>query len=477
MRDLHLPLEDSPHSKYLRISAAIRDAVRDGRLVQGEALPSTRTLAAYWDCNRHTVARALQDLCLEGYLDATERQGFRVRAGIPRRPPEQEREFVALELGRPAPDVPPAHPAAGKGVFNLQSGTVDLRLFPMREFKSHLHDVLARRPAVLLGHDDSRGHGPLREGIAESLRRLCGLAGVDVVVTHGAQEALACCAFQCLAPGDAVAVEHPGYPYGWETFRLAGASVVPVPVDAHGMRTDALAELLRNNPRVRLIYTTPLHQYPTGVLMSQERRRHLYELACAHRIPIIEDDYDHQFHYSSPPPPPLAASDPAGVVLYVGSFSKVLYPSLRIGFIATPRPELARNLAKFRRTLSRRVGNLEANALAHWMREGGFERHVRRLARTLSRRNSFVRQWIAQNAPRWRMESGESEGGLSLWLDMGEETMVLAERARKTGVLVSPEADFRRDGVIGNHLRLGFAGHDEAELAQAMERLMRAASA
>ena len=226
------------------------------------------------------------------------------------------------------------------------------------------------------------------------LRKLRGIALRDIIVTNGAQEAFYLIARLLLQAGDLVAVENPGYPQAWRAFRTAGAQLVGLDVDSDGMTPEALRRLVRRR-RVRLIYLTPLHQFPTTASLPPDRRRRLYEIAAHEGIPIIEDDYDHEFHYRHQPQAPMASDDPRGIVIYVSTFSKILFPAMRLAFVSASS-EVIDRLTRYRDTVHGQSNGVIQDALAAWMREGGFERHLRRMAQAYRRRRD---QMAASTSP------------------------------------------------------------------------------
>jgi GntR family transcriptional regulator/MocR family aminotransferase len=296
--------------------------------------------------------------------------------------------------------------------------------------------------------------------------------GREIVITHGSQEGIFLAAQSFIRPGDRVAVEALGYPPAFEAFRMAGAQLVPIPVDGEGMQTSVLAQRVRAG-KIAMIYTTPLHQYPTTVTMSPVRRRELYQIAARARIPIIEDDYDHEFHYECQPIAPLASDDPKGIVIYVSSFSKVLLPSIRLGFLAVP-PELADHFVALRRLTTRQNDALVQETIARWMEDGGFERHLRRTRRLYrERRDAVVHEVEAlASAGRTKWSCQIPDGGMTLWLHVGEDSEKLAKRAAKLGIALDAEQRFRLDGQKGTHFRLGFARHTPSEAREGL-RLLR----
>jgi GntR family transcriptional regulator / MocR family aminotransferase len=292
-------------------------------------------------------------------------------------------------------------------------------------------------------------------------------------VTRGSQMALHLVARALITPGEWVAVEALGYRPAWEAFTAAGATLMPLPVDEGGLRIDKLEALLAKGP-VRAIYVTPHHQYPTTAGLAPGRRLALLELARRARIAIVEDDYDHEFHYDGRPILPLASADDSGVVVYVGTLSKVLAPGLRIGYLSAPRPFLDRVLAN-RVYVDRQGDHAIEWAVAELMEDGEVERHIRRSRREYEMRRGVLVESLTR-ALSERLSFRIPAGGTALWARVAAEVdvTVWARRALEKGVAVQTAQEFAFDGRPRPYLRLGFAQLDPFELREATRRLASA---
>ncbi len=463
MRELNLTLVDSDEPKYLRLAEAIRRAIEAGQLQPGELLPSTRQLADRHDAHRHTVMNALAELVAEGWLESEPGRGYRVVAGLPR--------YFNAENPPVGTSVPVEQPR-----YAFPSGQPDLRLFPTDEYYAILREVLRDSdPLALLGYDDPSGCSDLILQLAHYLRRLRDISSPEIVITNGSQEGLFLIAKLLVRPGDTVAVEEIGYSPGWDALKLAGGKLVGIPVDRQGLVPEALETLARTT-RVAAVYVTPLHQYPSTVTMPLERRRDLYQVAHRYGIPILEDDYDHEFHYRSRPLAPLRSRDPEGLVYYTSTFSKVVYPSARLGFVVLPPGQGAR-CAELKRITTRQSNTLVQLAQARWMEGGGFERHLRRMRRAYQLRLSCM----AGALERGRQELGLPlsfelpDGGMSMWVDFGVDSAELVRRAQASGVAVRPGSSYRLDEGASTYLRLGFASSEPDEIEKGIDILCRQA--
>jgi GntR family transcriptional regulator/MocR family aminotransferase len=266
-----------------------------------------------------------------------------------------------------------------------------------------------------------------------------------------------------------VAVEAYGYRPAWEAFRLAGAELAPVAVDDGGLRVDAL-ESLAKKKKVRAVYVTPHHQYPTTVTLPAARRLALLDLARRARFAIIEDDYDHEFHYDGRPTLPLASADDGTRVVYVGTLSKVLAPGLRIGFLVAPRALLERAMAL--RAFVDRQGDLAVErAVAELIEDGLLARHTRKMRRLYRERRDALARALEEKLP--ELSFALPSGGLAIWARAKKRIDVdaWATRAEKKGVLVHTARRFTFDGHAEPRLRLGFAPLDPPKLREAVKHL------
>ncbi|CAN5708378.1 PLP-dependent aminotransferase family protein [soil metagenome] len=478
-------LDDDPETPlFVRLARAIAADVSRGRFRRGDRLPGARTLARTLGIHRNTVAMSYAELEAQGWIVVA--QGARPRiaedlGAAPRRfggaPREVMPACAAFELGG---IVPPAWRPRPHARLELFGGVPDARLFPREIFVRAYRRVASRAPRSSWDYtDDPRGHAALREAMARRLGHARALAATaaDVLVTRGSQMALALVADMLVAPGDAIAVEDPGYLPAWAAFRQRGASLHPIPVDGRGISIEALAAVA-SRERLRAVYVTPHHQYPSTVSLAPARRQELLALARTHRFAIIEDDYDHEFHYDGRPLLPLASADRHGSVIYVGTLSKILAPGLRTGVVVAPKAIIDR-LASLRIALDRQGDPILEAALAELLEDGEIDRHVRKTTRIYAARREVLMSELRRafgDALEWTVPSG----GMALWAktQSGVSESIDVDRwcadALARGVLVQPGRGFRFHRGADPHVRLGFARLEEAELREAVSILHRA---
>ena len=475
--DANLPL-------YVQLVRAVVREIRRGRFSPGHRLPSSRRLADALGVHRNTVLGAYCELELEGWIETRPATGTFVCGELPTgrgqrsgRPPKsrpRDREALGFSLPRSpfAPFDPLVAGEAHRMPFPLVGGSPDLRLVPTAALARAYRRAVRSPRALALAYGDAQGHPRAREAVAAMLSATRGLsiAGEDVLITRGSQMAVDLLARALLQPGDRVAVEAWGYRPAWEALKVHGARLVPIPVDADGIRVDRLEQAAARS-RIRAVYVTPHHQYPTLATLSASRRLALLEFARRHRIVVIEDDYDHEFHYEGRPVLPLASADEHGVVVYVGTLSKVLAPGLRLGYLVAPQ-SLVEHATQFRLYLDRQGDHAVEVAVAELIEDGEVQRHAHRMRRIYRARRDAMVDALADrlgSLVSYRIPGG----GMALWVEAngGVDVDAWADRARQQGVLVQPGRIFAFNGRPQPFLRIGYASLDEEELCEAVRRL------
>lgn len=462
---------------FLQIARAIADDARRGRLRPGDVLPGSRTLAADLGVHRNTVLAAFRELASEGWIETRAAGGTFVSRELPE--PRPRRFAPKVEpIGRLGFDLPEPQaatwqvPEYPRGTLVLASGSPDARLVPTAPLARAYRRALKLSGARVLSYGDPRGAPALRQALAAMLSHLRGLPAdpSSFVITRGSQGAIDLFARAVVRPGDVVAVEALGYRPAWSAFEVAGARLAPIPVDASGLRVDALAELITRE-RVRALYLTPHHQYPTTVTLSPGRRLELLELARAHRLAILEDDYDFEYHFEGRPVLPLASADRAGVVVHVGTLSKILAPGLRIGFVVAP-PSLLERIVALRTVIDRQGDLAVEHAIAELLDDQEVQRHVRRVRRLYrERRDALVEALRDKLGSAVNVEP--PAGGMALWvrIDPSIDVDAWAARAVEHGVAFMPGRAYAFDGRARSAARMGFAALDPRELREAAKRL------
>jgi GntR family transcriptional regulator/MocR family aminotransferase len=333
--------------------------------------------------------------------------------------------------------------------------------------------VIRGRDLGVLGYGDPRGHLRLRRALASMLVATRGLriGADDVLATRGSQMGLELISRVLGGPGAVVAVEALGYRPAWRALAATGAELVPVSVDAEGLVVAELERVAERRP-LRAVYVTPHHQYPTTATLSASRRLALLELGRRKRFAIIEGDYDHEFNYQGRPVLPLASADDAGVVVYLGTLSKILAPGLRLGYLVAPAQVLERCVVE-RQRIDRQGDLVTECAVAELLEEGELQRHVRRVRRIYQSRRDALVEALQRHLP-GRLSAEPPPGGMALWARAeGVDVERWAERAAAHGLGLYTARWFAFDGQPRPFIRLGFAVRSAEEMAQAIERLAR----
>ena len=442
----------------------LRGRILTGELAAGVRLPASRELARLLGVSRNTVTAAYEQLLAEGFLDSRPGDGTYV---VPVTQALTAPDATVRATPAPPASVPPGAPCA----FRVGLPAVDL--FPFATW-ARLQQRFWRQPEpALLGYREPGGEPRLRRLLCAYLRQARGLvcAPEQILITNGAQQAIELCARLLLAPGAQAAMEDPGYRAAALALQSGGARLQGVPVDDAGL----VVEHLARQPDCRLVYVTPSHQYPSGAVLSLPRRLALLDWARQADGWIVEDDYDGEYRYQGAPLAPLAALDRHGRVLYVGTFSKIAFPGLRLGYLVAP-PALVPALLELQRAGIRHLDSATQTVMADFIEQGHFQRHIRRMRRAArSRRDALLAGWpeVAGCAT-----PGVPVAGLHLCLPVASlpREAELVAQAAAVGVELNalsrywlPEGPTPPDARAG--LVLGFAAVPEAQIEQALARL------
>jgi GntR family transcriptional regulator/MocR family aminotransferase len=450
-----------------------REAILDGRLRPGQRLPSTRTLTHELGISRMPVVLAFEQLVAEGYVES------RVGAG----------SFVSSELRTPAPPAgrPPRPPRPGRrriprealsaaaepwldlhGPFRAVHPAID-------EFPVELWARLVARRARLMSrrqmmYGDAMGLVPLREALAEYLRtvRSVRCTAQQIMIVSGSQQALALASRALLEPGDAAWIEEPGFPGARDALTLAGARLVSVPVDDDGL--DVAAGIARA-PAVSAAYVTPSHQYPLGVVMSAPRRLQLLDWARRSGAWLLEDDYDSEYRYDNQPIASLQGLDGDRRVIYIGTFSKVLFPALRVGYLVIP-PDLVARFRRIRAIMDNSPAPLHQVVLHDFIRDGHFARHIRRMRGIYAeRRRALVAAIERELGDTVRIAGDRAGMHLVMLLPPGARDRDIAVRAARRGISVIPLSSCYASPRPRPGLVLGYGTTRVPEIGDAVRQL------
>ncbi len=485
---MRIPLDrDSTTPLYLQIIEFLRDEIQSGGLLPETRLPSTRKLAESLGVNRITVTNAYAELEAEGLIYGKTGSGYYVSEPIPSGPRDKpgtapSKDWPLWQQSLLSRGWTPVQSemdrltltVQGSDVISFSQGVGESRLFPADDFRKALQVVLRRDGAEALGYGDRIGYPPLRETISHILAG----QGVparpeNILITSGSQQAVSLVAHLLLRPGDVVLVESPSYVGVIDLFRSLDVRLLGVPVDEQGMRTDAVEDALRTS-HPKLIYTIPTFHNPTGVCMSGQRRRQLIDLADRYNVPILEDDFAGDLRYGGRTQPALKALDPGGQVIYVSTFSKMLAPGLRVGFLATEGPVFDR-LVSCKRANDLATSNLIQRALEEYITVGRYQAHLRRACQIYGQRRDVMMAALEKHMP-----AGATwvrpQGGLFVWIKLPDELSAneLYPLAGEERVTFTPGSFFYPGARHQPYMRLNVVMNPQEVIEEGIRRLGRA---
>jgi len=444
-----------------QIYRQLRERILDGRLRSGERLPASRELADELAIARKTVTNVYDLLISEGFLDTRVGSGTFVADGISESESIRQTTsplVVPEQWDRMAASLKIAHPEVP---FDFNVGVPDVSRFPFPIWRSIVNSrsrLLARNARE---YANPRGFAPLRAAISKytGFTRAVRCDPSDVVITNGAQQAFDLICRVLVRPGTVVAMEHPGYDRARLLFEMHGAELAEVPVDAEGLVVDKLP------PDARVVYVTPSHQFPSGVSMSLARRLALLEWASKRGAAIIEDDYDTEFRFAARPLDSLQSLDRHGVVLYVGTFSKVLFPAVRIGFVVAPDP-IKRAIVVARELTDWHGSILMEATLARFIDDGHLARHIRKMRRIYAGRRAALLKNIGERLFEGvRVYTGPAGLHVGAILKCRLSAEELSTRAFNSGVRIM---SYSGDGVA-----FGYGAIEESDIDPGMQILER----
>lgn len=444
---------------HRRLYEAMRRAMLDGKLLAGERLPSSRDLARDLSVSRNTVVSAIGQLTVEGYLVSRVGSGTFVSDNLPKPAvrPRIRNTVQRPQLSHRGGALVSQFSASSLEVQPFTPGITDFSAFPVALWQRLQNKHWRMTYPDMLDYSASGGYAPLRRAVADYLRvfRSVQLEPQQVIITSGTQQSLTLCAQMLADQGDTVWVEDPAYWGAAKAFVATGLRLHPVAVDEEGIAPRPRDE--EHPPR--LIYVTPSHQYPTGAVMSVQRRQHLLDVARLHKAWVLEDDYDSEFRFSGPPISSLEGLDRDERVLYMGTFSKVLYPGLKLGYLVVPK-ELVAPFKQVHYDLNR-PGQLPLQAaLAEFIDMGHFASALRRARVSYAQRRQCLLDALRPGLGDAVRVSGAEQGlHLCLRLPAGLDDQALAQRIARAGLTVRPLSGYclERTDLSGLVIGYGYA--------------------
>ena len=470
---------------YRQVISGIVGLIDGGTLGPGDRLPSTRSLARHLGINRFTVYRSYEELQALGYVESTPGSYTTVRKRA-KLAAERAAEAGSIAWGKTVGRradrlhgefgrylVEPVVPRERTDIVNLSRLEPDGRLFPLKDFQRAVNQVLAAKGSEIMRYGSPQGYAPLREYIATRLR-IHGVAAspANVLLTNGAQQALDLIFRLFAEDGRTVACEAPTYSAVLPLMKFSGLAIRDVPMRDDGMDLDRLEELL-DARRIAFVYTVPNFQNPTGITTSQEHRERLLSICERSRVPLVEDGFEEEMKYFGKAVLPIKSMDRRQVVIYVGTFSKVLCPGIRVGWI-TAHEECIQRLTAIRRFADLSSSLFTQAVVERFCRDGYYEAHLKRVHRVFRRRMETALEAMERHFPS-TVTWTKPAGGYTIWIKLGGrmEDAVMREEMIRFGVSASLGRFFFSSGKRDDHLRISISALNETEIAVGIERLGR----
>jgi GntR family transcriptional regulator / MocR family aminotransferase len=487
--DLAVTLDDaSAVPLHRQLYQELRRSILSGRLSPGHRVPSTRALARSLGVSRTTVTQCYEDLISEGYLQAAPGSGTFVCHHLPEELLKAVPIVLSSKLARPTTptlslsaygnrvlDCTQSQTAAKEARISFKHWRPAFDQLPLRQWRRLVsRNSRTRRRAIFDYSDDSFGCERLREAIAGYVARSRAVRCEpdQVFICSGAQRAVDIVTRVLIDPGEGVAMEDPGYLGARQIFVAQGAKLLPVPVDESGIVVEELKA--RTTSKIKLVYVSPSHQFPTGVLLSLSRRLELLDWATRQDAFVIEDDYDSEYRYGGRPVPALQGLDQNDRVIYIGTFSKVLFPALRLGYLIAPQP-LVEILARAKWLVDRQSPMIEQYALTDFINEGHLERHIRRM-RTLyeSRRKTFVDALSAHLGRRVSILGDNAGMHLMARFTTGFDDTELIARAAQRELEIVSARPYYLDAKYKGEFIFGYSNLSERKIQEGIRKLSQA---
>jgi GntR family transcriptional regulator / MocR family aminotransferase len=475
-----------PEPLHQQLYRQIRDELISGSFNSNSSrLPSSRALASDLGIARLTVKAAFEKLQAEGYLQTRKGSGTFVAHPLPETflnaPTTQNQRPVCptVRLADRVKKLPDSRAGrdfdfgiAGRPGVSFVPALAALDEFPIEIWERLRTQVLARKGAHLLQYASSRGDADLRKAVSTYL---CDFRGArchpdQIIITAGTQQAMMISAMALISTGEVAWIEDPGFYQARRAFHFAGAKVVPRPVDSEGI-------VITHPPRhlsPKLIYVTPSHQFPLGMTMSLARRTELINFARTHDAYIFEDDHNSEFRFAGPPLPCLQGLDNSGRVIYAGTLSKILYPSLRLGYLLAPE-QLVEPMIKIRAVIDQHSSAIDQATLARFISEGFFLSHIKRMRKLYSdRRDYFIEQFQNLLSDHFRLEIPEAGLHFVAWLRRKKDLALVTSVCSETGIRPSPLSSCFIKAQLDPALTFGFAAWSRAQIREGLTKFASA---
>lgn len=442
---------------YLQIADAIINAIKSGTLTSGNALPGSRQLAGLLHVNRNTVIEALDVLIAEGWLITIDRKGTFVADVLPETAAEKKQK---QEINTKQEEI--------RSHLVFDDGLPDSRLAPMTDLARAYREIFNRKSRwQIMGYSNEFGNTEFRKAIAQMLnfKRGMNISPDQICITRGSQMAMYLAAHSLFSKGDYVMLENPGYKPAWKAFESAGATLLPVNISSDGLKLDEVEAYLKKHKTIKAIYVTPHHQFPTTVTMSLKKRLKLIELSNQYGFTIIEDDYDHEFHFGQRPILPISSYESAQNFIYIGTLSKIVAPALRIGYLVSTAENIEK-VGEHRKIIDVQGDNIMEEAVLHLINEGIIKRHLKKTNLIYKAKRDYFESLCNQYL-KDKITFAKPEGGLAFWIVPKSEidiAFVCQQLLGKGIKIMNPENFSFTNSASG--FRLGYASLTEQQMEE-----------
>jgi GntR family transcriptional regulator/MocR family aminotransferase len=464
---------------YKQLYENFRIAILDGRFSPGQKLPGTRSLADELKISRNTVVLAFEQLLLEGYIKGRVGSGtfvseipdniLNVKEKISRKKSGKKiTKNLIAQLG--SPELIHRN-TSSEEIIPFQNGVPDLDEFPLKTWLKINNQTSQKISNIHLGYGDAAGYKPLREEISAYLRTYRGVncTAEQIIIVNGSQQGLDLVMRVLLNQNDAVWLEDPGYFGARASMLFAGAKIFPSPLDNDGLNIEYSSG---KYPVPKLIYTTPSHQFPLGLTMSISRRIQILQYASKNDCWIIEDDYDSEFRYSGSPLPSLQGMDKNNCVLYLGTFSKVLFPGLRLGYLVLPDPQMLNLFVSAKSMMDRQSPTFEQIITSQFLKEGYFTKHIRKMRTLYKERQEFLIKEVEKEFGNLiKIKSSDAGMHLIAWLPENSDDMKISRKAKENNLIVYPISEYVLKFKQKPGLLLGYTAFDKVRLKNGVHKL------
>ncbi len=466
---------------YKQLFEFLRGAILNGRLKAGQKLPGTRTFSAELNISRNTVVLAFEQLIIEGYITGKIGAGTFVTNDLPDKILQGKKNQTIKKKKIKTPDINKKfgpnelinRNILDEKIIPFQNGIPSLEDFPFHLWLKIINKTGTYFPKLQFGYQNSTGYLPLKEAIAGYLRtyRAVNCTADKIIIINGSQQGLDLISRVLLKEGSNVMLEDPCYFGTRASVVSAKANIFPVPVDGEGIKIE-YAE--KNYPKPDFIFTTPSHQFPLGSTMSISRRLNLLEYANRSRAWIIEDDYDSEFRYIGSPLPSLQGMDKYGRVIYIGTFSKVLFPGLRLGYLVLPSTEMVNPFAVLKSITDRQSPIFEQIVLAKFIEDGHFTRHIRKMRMIYKLRQEFLIEELKKQVGEF-LEVNASGAGMHVvgWLPENYNDKIVTALAKENELIMSPVSDYSLKMKLRPGLLMGYTAFNKKQLAGGVRLLKK----